>query len=302
MIGPGERKGMNPTDLDHSQQPSGERLVLAGSDPDLRNEHLARYCFAEPLARGRRVLDAGCGEGYGAARFVRDSATVYGLDKSAEAVAHGRANYPGVVFVLGDCVQLPFADASVDLVVAFEVIEHMERWQDFIGEAARVLSPSGVLLVSTPNREYYETTRTAPNPFHVHEFAYEEFRIALTSVFPHCTVFLQNHVDAVAISSEATAEARAHIETPTADPDATHFFVAACSMSPLEGLQGLAFLPSDGNLLRDRELHIAKLREWVDALESRHEEVQSKMSRELSRLPYRVLRRLRLAPKLPRKW
>lgn len=293
---------MQDSDPDGTQEPSGERLVLEGSDPDLRNEHLARYCFAEPLARGRRVLDAGCGEGYGAARLVRDSAAVYGLDNSAEAVSHGRANYPGVVFVQGDCAKLPFIDASLDLVVAFEVIEHLEGWRDFIAESARVLTTSGVLLVSTPNRAYYQTTRTSPNPFHVHEFSYYEFQSALTGVFTHCTVFIENHVEAIAISSEAAAETRAHIETQSADPEAGHFFVAACSMSSLETLQRLAFLPGDGNLLRERELHIAKLREWVAASELRHKEVQGKMSRELLRLPYRVLRRLRLAPKLPREW
>lgn len=293
---------MNPRDQHHPAEPSGERLVLDASNPDLRNEHLARYCFAEPLARGRRVLDAGCGEGYGAARLARDSAAVYGLDNSEEAVSHARANCPGVVFVRGDCTNLPFAGASLDLVTAFEVIEHLNGWQGLISEAARVLTTTGVFLVSTPNRAYYQTTRSEPNPFHMHEFDYREFRAALMTAFPHCTVFVENHVGAVAISSQSAAKTRAHVETPAADPEAGHFFVAACSMSPIEDLQCLAYLPRDANLLRDRELHIAKLRQWVAALESRHEEVEGKMSRELSRLPYRILRRLGLAPKLPRQW
>lgn len=293
---------MRPTDIDPPAEPSGERLVLDASGPDLRNEHLARYCFAEPLARGRRVLDAGCGEGYGTARFVGESAAVYGLDKSEQAISRARANCPGAVLVRGDCVQLPFADASMDLVTAFEVIEHLKGWENFISEAARVLGTSGVFVVSTPNRDYYQTTRGEPNPFHVHEFAYEEFRAALMAAFDHCTVFLENHIGAVSISSRSTRKTAAHVETREADPVSAHFFVAVCSMSPLNGLQGLAFLPRDANLLRERELHIAKLREWVGALESRHEQVERKMSRELSRWPYRLLRRLRLAPKLPRKW
>ncbi|MDE0106997.1 MAG: class I SAM-dependent methyltransferase [Bryobacterales bacterium] len=293
---------MRPTDTDRSAQPSGERLVLDASDPDLRNEHLARYCFAEPLARGRRVLDVGCGEGYGTARFVGDSAAVYGLDNSEQAISSARANSSGVVLVRGDCVKLPFADASLDLVTAFEVIEHLNGREDFISEAARVLGTTGVFVVSTPNRDYYQTTRDEPNPFHVHEFAYEEFHAALTAAFRHCAVFLENHVGAVSISSPSAGETTAHVETREADPASAHFFVAVCSMRPLNDLQGLAFLPRDANLLREREQHIAKLREWVAALESRHEQVEHKMSRELSRWPYRVLRRLRLAPKLPREW
>lgn len=298
----GKRQAMRPTDIDRWGEPSGERLVPDASDPDLRNEHLARYCFAEPLARGRRVLDVGCGEGYGAQRLVGESAAVYGLDNSGQAISRARANCPGVVLVRGDCVNLPFADASLDLVMAFEVIEHLSGWGDLISEAARVLDTSGVFVVSTPNRDYYRTTRDDPNPFHVHEFAHEEFHAALMSAFPHCTVFLENHVGAVSISSPSAGKTTAHLETREADPAAAHFFVAVCSMSPLNDLQGLAFLPSDANLLRERELHITKLREWVAALESRHELVERKMSRELSRWPYRVLRLLRLAPKLPRKW
>lgn len=293
---------MSPSDLGRSAEPSGERLVLDASDPDLRNEHLARYCFAEPLARGRRVLDVGCGEGYGAARFVGESAAVYGLDNSEQAISRARANCPGVVLVRGDCVTLPFADASLDLVTAFEVIEHLNGWEDLISEAARVLGTSGVFVVSTPNRDYYQTTRDEANPFHVHEFAYEEFHAALMATFSHCTVFLENHVGAVSISSPSAGKTAAHVEAREADPASAHFFVAVCSTSSLNDLQGLAFVPSDGNLLRERELHIAKLREWVAALESRHEQVERKMSRELARWPYRVLRRLRLAPGLPRKW
>ena len=276
--------------------------MLDGSDPDLRNEHLARYCFAGPLARGKRVLDVGCGEGHGTALFVGECAAVYGLDNSEQAISCARANCPGVVFVRGDCVELPFTDASLDLVTAFEVIEHLNGWEDFVAEAARVLDTSGIFVVSTPNRDYYRTTRDEPNPFHVHEFAYEEFLAALMAAFPHCTVFLENHVGAVSISSPSAGKTAAHVEAREADPASAHFFVAVCSTSPLNDLRGLAFVPSDGNLLRERELHIAKLRRWVAALESRHEEVERKMSRELARWPYRLLRRLRLAPRLPRKW
>ena len=293
---------MRPTDIDRSAEPSGERLVLDASDPDLRNEHLARYCFAEPLACGRRVLDVGCGEGYGTARLVGVSAAVYALDNSEQAISRARARCPDVGLVRGDCEKLPFADASLDLITAFEVIEHLEDWGGFISEAARVLDTAGVFVVSTPNGDYYQTTRDEPNPFHVHEFAYEEFHAALMAAFPHCTVFLENHVGAVSISSRSAGKTAAHVETREADPASAHFFVSVCSTIPLDDLKGLAFLPRDANVLRERELHIAKLREWVAALESRHEQVERKMSRELSRWPYRLLRSLRLAPKLPREW
>ena len=66
---------------------------------------------------------------------------------------------PAVRFLQASCEALPFADASFDLVAAFEVIEHLEHWQRTSDEARRVLKPAGVLLVSTPNKAYYAESR-----------------------------------------------------------------------------------------------------------------------------------------------
>jgi 2-polyprenyl-3-methyl-5-hydroxy-6-metoxy-1,4-benzoquinol methylase len=65
-------------------------------------EHWHRYCVAAPLARGRIVLDAACGEGYGSALLARGAATVIGIDIGAEAIAHAQARYvaPNLSYVL----------------------------------------------------------------------------------------------------------------------------------------------------------------------------------------------------------
>ena len=281
---------------------TGERLVPGQCEPDLWNEHLARYCFAEPLARRQRVLDVGCGAGYGAARLAAEAASVFALDNSSEALRYARKAYPGVRFVQGDCSQLPFPDAALDLVVAFEVIEHLVDWQSLVGEAARVLAPSGVFLVSTPNRDYYRETRAEPNPFHIHEFAYGEFEAALQASFPHSAVVLQNHVPAIAFASAGGGSGRALFEASEPEPGAAHFFLGLGSREPLELPPDFAFVPTAGNVLRERERHVGKLERWVRALESRHAKVEGRLSAELRRLPYRILRRLKLVPKLPDNW
>ena len=61
---------------------TGERVVPGQTDVDLMNEHLARYGFAESLVAGKRVLDAGCGVGYGSARLARSADRVVGLDNA----------------------------------------------------------------------------------------------------------------------------------------------------------------------------------------------------------------------------
>ena len=103
---------------------TGERVIPGQVDADLLNEHLARYAFAARQARGKRVLDAGCGAGYGSAELAKSALSVVGVDAASEAAAYAREHYrlPNLHFEQASCSGLPHTDASFDLVVAFEVI------------------------------------------------------------------------------------------------------------------------------------------------------------------------------------
>lgn len=281
---------------------TGERLVPGACDPDLENEHLARYCFAEPLCAGRRVLDAGCGVGYGSQRLAGAGATVIAVDNDAESLRYGQSTHPGGCFLQGDCVALPFQEGSFDLVVAFEVIEHLSGWADLIREAARVLAPEGLFLVSTPNRACYRTAGQAPNPFHVHEFDHDEFRGALAECFAHCAVYAENHVPAIAFTNDDDDAGRVAFGDRRDRPAEADFFLAVCSGEARSLPPSFAYLPAVANVLREREEHIRALQGMMGRERERHATVEDRMSRELSRLPYRILRRLRLAPRLPDKW
>ena len=188
---------------------------------------------------------------------------VVGVDIAAEAVVHAARTFsrPGVHFVQGSCDSLPLADASFDLVAAFEVIEHLERWEEMLTEARRVLKPAGVLLVSTPNKAYYAEARgsAGPNPYHVREFEYGEFAAALQVVFPHVNLWSQNHSEAIAFIPSRPSSAGDFDATRDAMPEHAHFFLAACSQSPIPESRAFAWLPASGNILRERERHIALL-------------------------------------------
>ena len=151
---------------------------------------------------------------------------------------------------------LPFRSGSFDVVVAFEVIEHLENWPGFLTEVERVLEPSGQLIVSTPNRLYYGETRTEPNLFHVHEFDYQEFQSELQKFFPHVTVFLENHSNAITFTPLNVQGVRTILESNSHKPEEAHFFLAACSKQPLFGSPAFVYLPESGNVLREREHHI----------------------------------------------
>ncbi len=273
---------------------TGERVIPELVDADLLNEHLSRYRFARRFAAGLkrplRILDAGCGLGYGTVELASQCDSATGTDVSLEAVreARGRYEQANVRFLAGSCEALPFADATFDLLTAFEVIEHLDRWGELLTEANRVLKPSGVLLVSTPNRDYYAESRGAagPNPFHRHEFDYEEFRRALAVVFPHVQVWTQNHSEAIVFALHESSGDALEMSGSN-DPATANFYLAACSQSPIPVTESFAWIPSTGNVLRERERHIAKLDEFLHenlraqtGLQRNHEALNAEVERQ----------------------
>lgn len=243
---------------------TGERVIPGQVDDDLLNEHLARYAFAVRLASGKRVLDAGCGAGYGSAELVKSALSVTGVDIAAEAVGFAREHYrlPNLHFEQASCTALPHRNAAFDLVVAFEVIEHLPDWRAFLVEVRRVLTPGGQFIVSTPNKRYYAESRAraGPNPFHAHEFDFAEFRTELESIFPHISLFLENHAEGVVFRPlDAGAAAEVRVDGGDPPPDESHFFLAVCAHSPQTAIATFVYVPKAGNVLRERETHIALL-------------------------------------------
>jgi len=252
-----------------TQQFTGERLIPDQASPDLWNEHFSRYALASLYCRRKRVLDAGCGAGYGAAHLAQSAERVSAIDISSEAICDARRRYPiaNLQFEVASVTSMPFADASFDLITAFEVIEHLDDWNRFIAEAARVLTPEGIALMSTPNREYYTASRgsAGPNPFHVHEFTAMEFETALRAVFPSVTVLLQNRTECIAFyPHQVFAEPATSLASSSGSPETAHFFVALCGRSS-ESVQArpFVFVPRSANVLREREQHIALLEEQL---------------------------------------
>jgi SAM-dependent methyltransferase len=119
-----------------------------------------------------RVLDAGCGEGYGAELLRTAGAdAVIGLDYDSTTLRHVAKVYPQLNPLRGNLVQQGLADDSFDLVVSMQTIEHLWDQPAFIAECARVLRPGGTVVLSTPNR----LTFPSGNWYHAKELTAAEF-------------------------------------------------------------------------------------------------------------------------------
>ena len=216
---------------------TGERFV-PGVAGEIVYEHVHRYAFARAFARGRRVLDAACGEGYGTALLATVAQSAVGVDIDAAAVQRARdacRDRGNARFVEGSVAALPLPDASVDLVVSFETIEHLAAADQprMIAEFARVLAPGGTLLLSSPNRPEYSDVRSYRNPFHLHELDRDELARLLEPSFPSRRWYRQRMWMGSTIWSEAPA---GHHEAwfgnpaevvPASPPKALYYVVVA---------------------------------------------------------------------------
>jgi SAM-dependent methyltransferase len=169
---------------------TGERMLPECSAPYVFWEHVYRYKFAASFVRGKRVLDIACGEGYGTAALAAcGAAGVVGVDVSPEACAHARRKY-GIDARVGQGECIPLPDASLDLVVSFETVEHLTDPAAFVRECRRVLHDDGTLIISTPNRLVY-SAEGHHNPFHVAEMDRTEFTELLRGPFDRLALYGQ---------------------------------------------------------------------------------------------------------------
>ncbi len=175
---------------------TGERLVpdFEGYDA-LFLEHMTRYRFAAELVRGKRVLDVGCGCGYGTYHLSRAGApAVLGIDVAEDAIAYCEKNYrnDGLAYEIRDAMATQLEAGAYDVIVAFEMFEHVDDPERLLREIRRLLADDGVLVISTPNAHTYATARIGErNEFHHKEYTPEEFGSMLEHVFPAVRFYTQ---------------------------------------------------------------------------------------------------------------
>jgi SAM-dependent methyltransferase len=214
-------------------------------------EHWHRYAWAARVVQGKRVLDAACGEGYGAALLARNAASVLGADISESAIAHARARYgdlPNLRFAQHDVTALDaLPSASFDVIVSFETLEHVHDQERMIAGFERLLAPGGVLLISSPDKRTYSEVGGFRNEFHVRELYREELLTLLRAHFDQVRLYGQKLLFQSAIwSLDQTPE---RFIADTVDDNGTPraqlayapwYYLAACARAAADLPQALA--------------------------------------------------------------
>lgn len=134
---------MNLRDLEQMYAVEADHWWFAGK------RMLFRRLLAERLLRpGLRMLDVGSGTGAVPADFARFG-WICATDRSLDAMRFARTRNVRAA-VVSDAAVLPFADSSVDLALAFDVIEHVEDDRAMMAEVRRVLRPGGAVAIHVP--------------------------------------------------------------------------------------------------------------------------------------------------------
>jgi SAM-dependent methyltransferase len=272
---------------------TGERFIPGQGGAQIAYEHLHRYYLALRWAAGKLVLDVAAGTGYGAALLAGVARRVWAIDIDAGSVrhAHRSCTAANLDFLQGDAVCLPVRSRSVGLVVAFEVLEHVEKQEALVAEMARVVLPDGAVLISTPNKASYSDARQYQNPFHVHEFYRDEFLALLGRHFSSIRLLEQQVRAGSLVLTRPPAGAETEIIARPVDdalPSDPMYFLALCSPGELrETLPAAsAFLDVGDGLLREGEQRLAAVeKERQEAVEIRDQtirELQREMAAEIA--------------------
>jgi 2-polyprenyl-3-methyl-5-hydroxy-6-metoxy-1,4-benzoquinol methylase len=192
-------------------------------DEGRREFHLDRYRFACRYSEGCVVSDIASGTGYGSAMLLRDghAARVAGIDVDPEAVDYANRTYgtERCEFECSDATATGLEAESVDLVVSFETIEHVEDDRALLDEFHRIIKPGGQLICSTPNK-----WPLADSPHHVREYDRREFEAVLARHFVITELFNQNSGAGAYNRGQPAGICR----TTGENEDAAECFIAVC--------------------------------------------------------------------------
>ncbi|MEO5947350.1 MAG: class I SAM-dependent methyltransferase [Chitinophagaceae bacterium] len=185
----------------------GERLVTQITNETML-EHLHRYSIALSYAINKRILDIACGEGYGVNLLSKKAKHVLGIDIDASTIRQAQNKYTAnnIEFRVGSILNIPSEDNSFDVITCFETLEHVEKHEMLIKELKRVLTPEGLLIISTPEKGNNSKSYISKNPYHKKELNKIELNNLLSYYFNYLKFYSQSSFIASHIEDKSNAD------------------------------------------------------------------------------------------------
>jgi 2-polyprenyl-3-methyl-5-hydroxy-6-metoxy-1,4-benzoquinol methylase len=154
------------------------------SDNPIHQRLLKAYYLAQPYINGN-VLEIGCGEGRGLDLLAPKSDEYTALDKIQEIIDQLQVSYPKIKFIQGNIPPMSMLKSDTyDVVISFQVIEHIQDDKGYLKEIHRVLKPGGKAIITTPNIK----KTLSRNPWHIREYTAEQLTNLAKSIFPTVTM------------------------------------------------------------------------------------------------------------------
>ena len=254
---------------------TGERYIPA-EQGKVRLEHQHRYAILKDIVKNKDVLDVACGEGYGSSFIAETARSVVGVDISDDVIRHASMTYrkSNLEFVKSNAIELDFTDASFDIVVSFETIEHLIEQAQMLAELKRVMRDDGILVISSPNRPIYSEESGEHNTYHLKELDFKEFNKLLKIQFPVIQYFGQRmQIGSViqALDGEQKKFRAWHDDGKYLRPHAAKlidpvYFVALCGKTKfkLPKLDSSVLYPDELDLLK----HYVGFAKWAQTLDN----------------------------------
>jgi len=152
---------------------------LDPSENVIFQRHMIAYMETAKMISGT-VLEIGCGEGYGITELAPKAEQYFAVDKYNTPISEELKEKNNIIFKQMEVPPLKGIDNnSIDFVVTFQVIEHINNDELFISEIYRVLKPGGKLILTTPN-QLMSLTR---NPWHFREYTPNQIQEILQTSF-----------------------------------------------------------------------------------------------------------------------